>query len=231
MSKKICLINQPVGLGDIIFCQKIGYHYMDEGYEIHWPVNDIYLDDVKKYIDSPFKFYENVNDFPYGDSIFSDEFVYLKLDRNSIYNKLIMESKYIISKVDSHNDWKDFFSINRDTEKENELFDMMTSGEDYMLVNLNYGSPPNWLRMKYELENKKLKQVDMNFLIGYSIFDWCKIIENASGICITDSVGALLVEKLKPNTEDLTILSRRDDFDELKCMYDLDWNFKRGQRT
>ena len=37
-----CIIDQPAGLGDIFFCQKIGYHYQNQGYEIIWPVKSVY---------------------------------------------------------------------------------------------------------------------------------------------------------------------------------------------
>ena len=39
---KICLINQPSGLGDIFFSQKIAQKWLDAGYEVVWPVEDHY---------------------------------------------------------------------------------------------------------------------------------------------------------------------------------------------
>ena len=42
MKNKICLINQPAGLGDILLCQKMAYYYIDKGYNILWPVNSRY---------------------------------------------------------------------------------------------------------------------------------------------------------------------------------------------
>lgn len=40
--KKICIINQPEGLGDILYTQKIGYNFEKDGYKIFWPVNKAY---------------------------------------------------------------------------------------------------------------------------------------------------------------------------------------------
>ena len=48
--KKICIINQPQGLGDILYLQKIGYHYQDQGYEIYWPICDFYSSYISDYI-------------------------------------------------------------------------------------------------------------------------------------------------------------------------------------
>ncbi len=38
------LIDQPAGLGDIIFCQKLADHVIDLGYEVIWPVSVEYLE-------------------------------------------------------------------------------------------------------------------------------------------------------------------------------------------
>ena len=40
--KKICIVEQSCGLGDIILSSKIGCQYADEGYEVIWPVEPIY---------------------------------------------------------------------------------------------------------------------------------------------------------------------------------------------
>ena len=39
---RICLINQPAGLGDIFYTQRIGQHFRSLGYEIVWPVIKAY---------------------------------------------------------------------------------------------------------------------------------------------------------------------------------------------
>ena len=40
--KKVCIVEQSCGLGDILLSSKIGCHYADIGYEIIWPVEPIY---------------------------------------------------------------------------------------------------------------------------------------------------------------------------------------------
>ena len=41
---KICIINQPAGLGDILFCQKIAHVALQEfGCDkVVWPVSEVY---------------------------------------------------------------------------------------------------------------------------------------------------------------------------------------------
>lgn len=229
---KVCLINQPVGIGDIVFCQKIGWYYYNKGYKVLWPINNVYLNDVKKYIYSPFIFELNNNNFPLHNTLITKDFIYLKLDGCKVLNKTIMESKYAVANVEYNKDWDQYFNWFRDIKKENELFDLLGLSDDkeYALVNYNYASPPHTVRMNGETKNKNLKIIEMSFINGYSVFDWYKVIENANEICITDSVVALLVEKIKPKTKDLTIITRQSNVDEVKCMYNLDWDYVKGNR-
>jgi hypothetical protein len=223
---KVCLINQPVGLGDIIFCQKIGQYYYDKGYEIIWPVSDVYLEDVKYYIDSPFKFIKTGSQLPKSD-------VCLKLDGSKLPDKMIMESKYIVANVPYRGDWINYFNVNRNYEKEHSLFKELglSDGEKYVLYNFNYASPPNSVRMSTDFKNNDIKQIELKFIKGYSLFDWIKVIENAYEICTTDCALTFLIEKFKTNkTKQLTMISRRPTFDEIEYMYSLDWDYVVGKR-
>lgn len=230
---KMCLVNQPVGLGDILFCLKIGYHYHDLGYKVVWPVKDVYFDQVKKYVDCPFEFiaFDKVGYHMSNTPIFTEEFVYLPLDGSErIVGGRIMEAKYKLARVPDYKDWKDYFHIKRDTAKEEELFNRFDlKEEDYVLVNYWYGSPPGSLKMYADLHNTNLKQVEVDYLEGFSIFDWCKIVEYATEICITDSVLTLIVEKLQPKSaQHYTCILRQSDKNIVGCLYELNWNYKLG---
>ena len=43
---KKCVIYQPVGLGDILWVQPIVDKYLSEGYEVHFPVSELYYEMV-----------------------------------------------------------------------------------------------------------------------------------------------------------------------------------------
>jgi len=233
---KACVINQPVGLGDIIFCLKIGYHYHDMGYKIVWPIKDVYLDRVKKYINCPFDFIAlNEVKFYMGKApVFTEEFVYLPLDGSErIVGGHIMEAKYKLARVPNYKDWKNYFHIKRDPVKEEELFNKfkLNENEPYTLVTWWYGSPPNSQKMYTKLQNPNIKMVEVDYLKDFSIFDWCKIIEHATEICITDSAISLIVEKLNPRKcKDFTIVSRRPLFNEVQILYELNWNYVVGKK-
>jgi hypothetical protein len=222
---KICLIRQPSGLGDIIFCLKIAYHYKDMGYEIWWPV----ISDFKflnKYInginfydkgDSNYntpllpddKFYHVYNQF---NPIFSENFIYLPLqfaDRH-FPNLKIMSSKYSFSKL-VFNDWVDYFNPIRDNEKENKLFYEvlgLNDCEKYVLVSRNYGSPPNFLTYPMTVDNDS-KVVELTFLEGYTLFDWFKVLDKSLKIYTIDSSINFLIEKIDTEDKEMFLWSRR----------------------
>tara|TARA_R110002153_G_scaffold235813_1_gene389193 strand:+ start:4771 stop:5472 length:702 start_codon:yes stop_codon:yes gene_type:complete len=224
---KICLINQPAGLGDIIWCQKIAWHYYELGYQIHWPINDIYLNDVKKHINNPWNFQINTNNFP-SHNIISDDFVYLKLDGCQQYFNYpyTMEAKYKVVNID-HTDYQTYVNLNRDFDKENELYNLLglKDGDEYVLANYNYGTPPDMYRMYAPIKNKNLNIVEMKVYENYNIFDWCKVVENATELCITESALTILAELLNLNAKVLTAIYRRPDLNQINGLYKLNWNF------
>ena len=60
-----CVIGQPAGLGDIIFCQKIADMFIQNGYTVWWPVVEQYYDDVNKYMKKEGLIYcRDQDDFP-----------------------------------------------------------------------------------------------------------------------------------------------------------------------
>ena len=194
---KNCLINQPAGLGDILWTQKIAWHFYDKGYQIHWPVNKVYLDSVKKHIDNPWNFFLNINNFPPHNVI---------------------------------SDYQNYVNLKRDYKKENQLYKLLGLKENdlYVLANYNYGTPPGMYRMEAPIKNKSLKVVEMKIIEGYSIFDWCKVLENATELCITDSALTIIAELFKIKAKTLTMMYRRssNELGHIKGLYKLNWKFK-----
>jgi hypothetical protein len=227
---KKCLINQPAGLGDILWTQKIAWHFYNKGYQIHWPVNKVYLDSVKKHIDNPWNFVLNTNYFP-PHNVTSDNFIYIKLDGCQQYFNYpyIMEAKYKVVNVDPV-DYQNYVNLKRDYEKENQLYKLLglKENDSYVLANYNYGTPPGMYRMEAPIKNKSLKVIEMKIIEGYSIFDWCKVLENATELCITDSALTIIAELLEIKAKTLTMMYRRssNELGHIKGLYKLNWKFK-----
>ncbi len=63
---------------------------------------------------------------------------------------------------------------------------------------------------------------------GYSIFDWCKVIENASEIhMIETSLNYVLESKEMRDkiTRNLNLYSRHYNFSEVEYLFKLPWNY------
>lgn len=228
---RTCIINQPAGLGDILFCQKIAYYYHNKGYEIIWPVKDVYLKDVIDNLDTPFYF---VPQFPLPkDPIFTHDYVYLPLDGCSTrVGKMVMESKIVLANVPYNKDWTKDVRLNR-TSKSLELIDILGLDltDKYVLTNYNFASPPNSLRQP-DRYTGPLKEIELSFIRGFSLFDWQIIMEAAEELFVTDSCVAMLAEILncqnRLRAKKLINITRQPNFQELSYMYNLPWEFIKG---
>ena len=128
---KTCLIYQPAGIGDILFCQSIAKHYVGLGYQVIYPVksNLTYLKDYLIY--DGVTFVDESSDFPYkeyydqgGRSIMEGDFIYLNLDQSQSVVGLregFMLSKYNLVGLD-YNSWVDGLQITRNKGREDWLF-------------------------------------------------------------------------------------------------------------
>lgn len=214
---KICLIRQPAGLGDIIFCQKIAVRIMQKyNMPIIWPVIKEYSD-IGNYIKNGIWFVDENSDF-YGKDCYNKNFIidndnllYLPLQSAShVVNKKIFESKYGLVNL-SFNDWLDYFTFERNRSKEDFLFYNILNlkdDEEYILVNRKFASPPN--TMEYDISfPKNIRCVDLRTVEGFSIFDWCKVLENAVGIYSMDTCINFFIEKLNLKATNIEITSRR----------------------
>ncbi len=86
IKEKICLIFQPLGIGDVLYTQAIGQHYADKGYRVIWPLASQIMY-IKDYISYPgIEFVNREVDFPRKDyyietntMILDGDFVFLPL--------------------------------------------------------------------------------------------------------------------------------------------------------
>lgn len=215
MDKRI-VINQPAGLGDILFCQKIKKTFENEGFEVVWPVIKEYSW-IKEYIEGN---YIDINEFK---SKPNDVIIDLSNANYMFPNKKIMEAKYFLVDID-YSDWLKFFNFNRNIEKENELYYNilgLKDNEEYILVSRNYGSPPNFLKFPIET-NTNIKNIELDFYNDFTLFDWCKVMENAKEIHMIDSSINFILEKI--NTNVLYLYTRRkNNFSEIDYLFKKDY--------
>lgn len=235
---KTCLIRQPAGLGDILMCLKIASVFSNRGYEIVWPITNLYLY-INDYLDINFKFISNDSDFE-GKKLFienskipieSDNFIYLPLqDASHIVGDSVMSAKYRLCNI-LMDDYLDYIVIKRNKERENFLFDQIvnTVGTTYTLLNINYATPPEG-RIHLPKINKTINNpiINMSILKDSHIFDWCKLIEDCQEFHTVGTSITFITEKLqekgtlfmykRPEMDYNTFMSERNLFKK-------NWNF------
>ena len=250
------LINQPCGLGDILFTIKIGNYFASKGFRVIWPVIPTYECLKNRIKTKGIEFYSAKENFPFKE-------VFLKLESQGGCNivdledvkyipirkadsfassqsmfienaeKTNMYTKYAMCGLDSSN-WQDCFSINRNKEKENELYEKICGSKNYHLVNNRYGSPPYWEVFISKKINtpKNLERVDMSLEHGYNIFDWIKIIENASKIDTVATSIPFILDKLdlkcKPtiHTRNKSGYEASNNINLMKEIYQKDYHYE-----
>lgn len=204
------IINQPCGIGDIIFCMTIARRWKEEGHEIYWPVLPQFLEGLKRgYPDIIFMDWRTIKiDYERKDEhdtvIDGTQYRVIPLRWNvEIMNVpyfSCMSSKYSLFGWD-FKDWKEKAMWWRDEEQENKLLDFYRSQsltEGYNVVNRIYGSD-----MKLSIPLSKINPGNGQFclpLMGdkniFSLFDYAKVLENASEIHTVSTSILYLLELL-----------------------------------
>ena len=207
MNKPICLIRQPAGLGDILVCLKIGYHMIDLGYDVIWPVIPEY-EYLSKYLITPWDFPVITDDYLYKNMIksdrvyFDEHLLYLPLEKASLniknggdISRLFLE-KYQLAKVSIDN-WQNFVDIKRDKNREDFLYNFydIRDTDEYIFVNKMFASPPNIQYININLDTE-YEIIEMRNLGSDNIFDWLKIIEYSQEIHTVQTSLQFIIEVL-----------------------------------
>lgn len=211
---KECIILQTYGIGDILFSEPIMNHYKNEGYKIHLPVEDEfiwikdYIDYVNFYKKSEYKFDYEINKFitvndieviplRFSNGIYRNQFPYFQ-DENC------MLDKYRLLNL-SENLWRTL-KFNRNYNKEIELYNLLNSDNSkYNLVNINFGMNGNKIPINI---NNQYKNINMDIIKGYTLLDWCKLIENAENIYTVSTSNLYLLETLNLKAKEIHLYPR-----------------------
>ncbi len=229
---KICLIHQPCGIGDIFYSIGIANHYQNLGYRIIWPVIKELLF-LKEYIPN-IEFYFEEEDFPNKEYytlnnsgvINTEDFIYLPIHKSiDITKGLTMPSKYIVAGVDD--DWRKNFNWNRNLKKENKLYKTLglQENDSYIFINQNFITPPRTTKFPMDINVNNNKIIHMEYIDGYTVFDWAKVIEKAKGIITIDTCILFMIDKLNCDSEYFYCYTRNgiSTYDELKNIFFTPW--------
>lgn len=242
---KVCLIKQPAGIGDIIFCQKIAktIQQTTEYKRVIWPVSNQY-DYIDFYMgSSDLVFCNESSDFPYkelygsSEVIQTNEVYYLPLQNaDSMLDRCLCHGnhlahghiKYNICRL-PYSDWKDFFEFKRDFEREELLKKSLSlqEGEPYVVVNRNYGTYPSFKTRDDIFIDSGIRQIAMDFYENVNLFDWVGILLGATEIHTVETSLCYILEKL--NVQNVSVYSRypntNDDFSYMRDHCNSKWIF------
>lgn len=194
-----CIVLQAFGVGDIIFCQTIAQKLISDGYEITWPVRIDFYDGVKEaYPEINFipenqtpvpmdtKHFGEVNGYKVFPIRFSDT-----LQR--VPYRLVMRAKYDMMGMD-FTEWSKCAMWSRNEAKEDELAKLLGAEGEYCLVNTNFTTRGK--RAQIQTFSQK-RVIHMDFIAGFSLFDWAGVIENAAEIHTVSTSILYMLEVLE----------------------------------
>lgn len=214
-----CLIYQPVGLGDILWIQPIVDHFISIGYEVFYPVSNVYFEVVKKHIKKEkLHWVQETESFPlkekYGQMQMhiSDDEIYLPIGHADRYfsNAPIMATKYYLVNCPIV-DWRKHVTISRDLDRENDLIKKYDLNAEFILLNNNYGTNPIQRKIMIE-SNKKIHQINYQNSLenNFSIFDWIGAIEKAQSIHTVETSICYFVDMFA-KSKDLNMYEKRHE--------------------
>jgi hypothetical protein len=204
---KTCFIKQPAGLGDILFCQKIAAKIKEKGYQIVWPVANIYSY-LNEYITGIN--FDDISNYGWFNECGTN---IIKLQNDDIYvplqdgdkhflNESLMLSKYKFVNVD-YSDWHKYLNISRNFDREQKLKNYLNikPGSEYDVICNTYGTPPTTVECDYmnnHLQNIKLprRTIKMFNSVEYNVFDWIGVLESSNTIYTTDTCFVYLIDAL-----------------------------------
>jgi hypothetical protein len=92
----------------------------------------------------------------------------------------------------------------RNLEKENKLYNLLVKDENYILIN------SKWSDGNVSIEtDSTFQRINMDILDGFTLFDWAKIIENASEIHTVATSNLFLLETLNLKADKVHIYPRK----------------------
>ena len=214
------IINQPFGIGDILFLSPLVKLLDIE--EAIWPVVDHYYW-IKDYIQinnltfikqSEFKHIKGYSEIPFQHA-------------HSIVPQAndCMEAKYLLLEADPEL-WRTI-SFNRNKEKENQLKQYLniTPDEKFIFVNNNFAGP----EFNYKVDIKPqtdLKIIYQEYVKGFTLLDWCGVIEQASEIHTVSTALFFVIEALNLEKTPLHLYPRKPldrDLSPIKSLINNKW--------
>ena len=227
---KLCLFKQPAGIGDVFFCQKIARAMMQNKYQIVWPLkNDItwirdYIKDI--YFPSVEDNFPGKDIFERGAGCVIEEtgaFISTATADITHNDGKIMSSKYSMLGLD-YSDWQDYFKFERNLDKEDKLYYNVLGLKDdseFVFINNLYNTDIRDSNLLSK-EQFDMPVVELKILDGFTLFDWCKVLERAKKIHTINTSINYIIEVLDTSYDEYVIYAHDE-----KNKSEIDYLFKK----
>jgi len=214
--KKPILINQPGNIGDLIHIMAIAQDYVNRGHEVIIPV-PVQLLSIRK--NFPTINFPLINEFPdwyyyenNNNCNEDDKYILLPLGKSPFWNgdsNRNMLKKYNILNL-SGDMWRNV-KITRDYDAENKLFNQLglKEGDKYNLINEYYKNTFEKISISVNTQNG-CKNLYINRIGEYNLFDWLKTMENAQSIHTVGTAIVFLMDVFNSMPNDMHIYPRGD---------------------
>jgi len=230
---KPCIIKQPAGIGDVFFCQKIARVMMNREYQVIWPLRpDIVW--IREYI--PNIYFPSVDDVFPGKEIFdtaagfaieeTGAFISIATADLTHNDGKIMSSKYSMLGID-FSDWQDYFHFDRNLDKENELYYNvlgLTDDAEFIFINNLYNTDIKNSNL-FSKNNFDLPVIELKILDGFTLFDWCKVLEKAKKIYTINTSINYIIEVIDTSYDEYVIYAHDE-----KNKSEIDYLFKKPHK-
>ncbi len=216
------LIDQPFGIGDILFLSPLVK--LIDAKKIVWPVVDHYFC-IKNYIEiSNLQFikqsefnpisYQDYNKIPFQ---FAS---YLVPQAQNV-----MEAKYMLVKANLEL-WRTL-NFNRNKEKETELKKHLNIryNDKFIFVNNNFAGPEYNYKVNIQPQTN-LKIIYQDYIDGFTLLDWCGVLEQAEEIHTVSTSLFFVVEALNLEKSPLHLYTRKPldkDLSPIKTLISNKW--------
>ena len=184
-------IDQPFGIGDILFISPLVRLFSLQYDKIVWPVIDKYIW-IKDYIQIP-----NVTFIKQSESVVFDSTIPFKDSLSYVHDAVdCMESKYKLLDADL-NIWRQMY-FDRNYKKENELRELLDikPNDEFIFINNNFAED----KYNYKIDinvNTDLRIIKQNYIDGFTLLDWCGVLEQANEIHTVSTALFYIIEFLK----------------------------------
>jgi hypothetical protein len=216
------IINQPFGVGDILFLSPLVAN-LDIEHAV-WPVVDHYYW-IKDYISMDNLTFVKESEF---NSLNYKDYVEVPLQHaHSLVPQAedCMQAKYMLLHADPEL-WRTI-TFNRNSEKENQLKQYLniSPNDKFIFVNNNFAGPEYNYKVDIKLDTD-LKIIYQEYIEGFTLLDWCGVLEQAKEIHTVITSLFFVIEALNLENTSLHLYPRKPldkDLSPIKTLISNKW--------